>query len=56
MPSTLARLGLIGYTVPPNGLLIKFHKTVRPTLPNFSVAPIKATFFGAKNVSSGCVS
>ena len=50
-PSTLARLRLIGKTAPPNGLLIKFHMRVRPTLPGVSVAPIRATFFGAKIAS-----
>ena len=54
MPSTLARLGLTGKTVPPKGLLIRFHSTVRPTLPSFSVAPITATFLGAKIASRGC--
>ena len=53
MPSTLGRLGLTGKTVPPKGLLIRFHSTVRPTLPGFSVAPMTATVFGAKNTSNG---
>ena len=44
----LERLGLIGKTVPPKGLLIKFHRTVRPTLPAFSVAPTTATDCGVK--------
>ena len=43
IPSTLGRFGLTGKTVPPNGLLIRFHRIVRPTLPAFSVAPITAT-------------
>jgi hypothetical protein len=34
--------------VPPKGLLIRFHSTVRPTLPSCSVAPITAMLFGAK--------
>ena len=40
--------------MPPNGVLIRFHSTVRPTLPGFSVAPISATDSGSKNTSSGC--
>ena len=28
--------------MPPNGLLIRFHRIVRPTLPCFSVAPMTA--------------
>jgi hypothetical protein len=48
MPSTLGRLRLTGKTVPPKGLLMRFHRIVRPTLPTFSVAPITATFCGAK--------
>ena len=35
-------------------MFIRFHKTVRPTLPGFSVAPTTATDFGAKIASSGC--
>ena len=54
MPRTLGRLGFTGYTVPPNGVLIRFHSTVRPTLPGFSVAPIRATDSGSKKMSSGC--
>jgi hypothetical protein len=38
---------------PPKGVFIKFHKTVRPTLPGFSVAPATATDFGAKIASRG---
>src|SRR5271157_3494986 len=53
IPSTLGRFGLIGWTVPPNGLLIRFQRTARPTLPCFSVAPITATVRGAKIASSG---
>ena len=34
MPSTLAASGLTGKTVPPNGLLIRFQRIVRPTLPS----------------------
>src|SRR6266511_5915813 len=48
MPSTLVRLALTGKTVPPNGLLTRFHSTVRPTLPGASDAPITATAFGPK--------
>src|SRR6185437_4895267 len=40
-------------TVPPNGLLIRFQRTVRPTLPYASVAPITATVWGEKIASSG---
>src|SRR5208283_5190334 len=40
-------------TVPPNGLLIRFQRTARPTLPCLSVAPITATVRGAKIASSG---
>src|SRR5512147_1148980 len=55
MPNRLGRLGLIGKTVPPKGLLIRFHRIVRPTLPTFSVAPTTATFFGAKiALREGC--
>ena len=39
--------------MPPNGLLIRFQRTARPTLPCFSVAPITATVAGAKIASSG---
>jgi hypothetical protein len=46
MPRMLERLGLTGKTVPPNGLLSKFHTMVRPTLPAFSVAPMTATLLG----------
>ena len=46
-------LGVDGQTVPPNGLLIRFHSTVRPTLPSFSVAPMTATERGRKIASSG---
>src|SRR5436190_647203 len=54
IPSTLLRFGLMGNTVPPNGVLIRFHNVVRPTLPGFSVAPITAMFRGVKKTSSGC--
>ena len=54
MPSTLPRFGLTGKTVPPNGVLIRFHSVVRPTLPAFSVAPITAMLFGVKKTSRGC--
>src|SRR4029079_12300697 len=53
MPSTPGRLGLTGKTVPPKGLWIRFHSSVRPTLLGVSVAPITATFFGEKITSSG---
>src|SRR5579871_2764400 len=51
-PSTLARLGFTGKTVPPKGLVIRFQRMVRPTLPTFSVAPTTATLLGEKNTSS----
>ncbi len=54
MPSMLAREGFTGKTVPPKGLLMRFHSIVRPTLPTFSVAPITATDLGANMASSGC--
>jgi hypothetical protein len=38
--------------VPPNGLLIRFQRIVRPTLSSFSDAPMTATVFGAKIASS----
>jgi hypothetical protein len=44
---------LTGKTVPPKGLLMRFQRIVRPTLPVASVAPTTATVFGAKNTSSG---
>ena len=53
MPNTLSRLGFTGNTAPPNGVLIRFHNVVRPTLPGFSVAPMTAMFFGVKKGSSG---
>src|SRR5690242_18604886 len=52
MPRMLERFGLIGYTVPPNGLRSRFHRIVRPTAPAFSVAPITATAFGLMKASS----
>ena len=51
IPRMLGRFGLIGRTVPPNGLLMRFHRMVRPTLPAFSVAPTTATVPGEKNGS-----
>ena len=53
IPSTFARFGLTGNTVPPNGLPIRFQSTVRPTLPAFSLAPTTATDRGANSASSG---
>ncbi len=53
MPSTLARFGFTGYTVPPNGELMRFHNVVRPTVCGVSVAPITATDCGLKKTSSG---
>ena len=52
-PRTLGRFGFTGYTVPPNGLVTRFHSRVRPTVPGFSVAPMTATVFGEKKTSSG---
>ena len=46
MPSTFGRLELTGKTVPPKGLLSRFHSTERPTLPGRSEAPITATLWG----------
>jgi hypothetical protein len=46
MPRTLDRLALTGKTVPPKGLLSRFHNTERPTLPARSEAPITATLLG----------
>ena len=45
----------MGKTVPLNGLVIKFHNKVLPTLPGFSLAPITATVWGAKIPSSALV-
>src|SRR6266487_3731426 len=56
MPRIEGRLGLTGKTVPPKGLEIRFQRMVRPTLPCVSVAPMTATFFGAKIASSGLAS
>ncbi len=39
--------------MPPKGLLIRFQRMVRPTLPVFSVAPMTATVRGEKKKSSG---
>src|SRR5438309_10351855 len=52
-PRTLGRLGLMGKTVPPKGLVIRFQRMVRPTLPAVSVAPMTATVRGAKNTLRG---
>jgi hypothetical protein len=54
IPNILARFGFTGNTAPPNGVLIKFQRVVRPTLPGFSVAPITAILLGVKKESSGC--
>jgi hypothetical protein len=53
IPRTLGRFGLTGKTVPPKGLVTRFHSTVRPTLPCVSVAPITAMVRGAKIASNG---
>src|SRR5215203_2488793 len=54
MPSTLGLREFTGKTVPPNGLLTRFHMIVRPTLPGRSVAPMTATVSGRKMVSNCC--
>ena len=54
MPSTLGRFAFTGNTVPPNGLLIRFQRIARPTLPAVSDAPMTATLRGRKIASSGC--
>src|SRR5271165_2207056 len=56
IPNTLGRFEFTGNTVPPKGLLNRFHSTDRPTLPGRSVAPITATLRGANNASSGWLS
>src|SRR5208337_1724773 len=48
IPRTLGRFGLTGKTVPPNGLLIRFHTRVRPMLPALSDAPMTAMLWGVK--------
>ncbi len=53
MPRTEGRFGLTGKTVPPNGEEMRFQRTVRPTEPVCSVAPMTATFFGLKMASRG---
>ena len=54
-PSTVSRRGLTGWTAPPNEVATRFARTVRPTLPGVSVAPMTATDRGLKNGSSGCL-
>src|SRR5215211_5086199 len=54
MPGTLGLCEFTGKTVPPNGLLTRFHMIVRPTLPGRSVAPITATVSGRKIASNCC--
>jgi hypothetical protein len=49
-------LEFTGKTVPPNGLLSRFQRTERPTLPGRSDAPITATLLGRNNGSSGWLS
>ena len=53
MPRMALRVGLTGKTVPPKGLLMRFHRMVRPTLPSRSVAPTTATPRGRKMASRG---
>ena len=49
---TLAkRLGFTAKTLSLYGPFSKFSRTVRPTLPLLSVAPMTATFWGAKKAS-----
>src|SRR5512140_1903489 len=55
IPRTLDLREFTGKTVPPKGLLIRFQRTVRPTLPASSVAPFMATVRGEKKTFSGCV-
>src|SRR5471032_829834 len=47
------RFWLTGKIVPPNGLLSRFHNTLRPTLPGRSEAPTNATLRGLKIGSRG---
>src|SRR5215207_6919330 len=54
MPSTFGLREFTGKTVPPNGLLTRFHMIVRPTLPSRSLAPITATASGRKMASNCC--
>src|ERR1700733_5410127 len=49
----LGRLGFTGQTGPPKGLPMRFCRTVHPTLPARSVAPMTATDFGVKMEASG---
>ena len=49
IPRTRGRFGLTGKTVPPNGLVIRFHTRVRPMLRALSDAPMTATLWGVKN-------
>ena len=41
--------------MPPKGLVTRFQRMVRPTVPAFSVAPMTATVLGEKKTSSGWV-
>src|SRR5579859_4045902 len=43
----------MGKTVPPKGWQIRFQRSVRPTLPAFSVAPITAMLLGSKMALRG---
>lgn len=56
IPSTLGRFEFTGKTVPPKGLLSRFHSTDRPTLPARSEAPTTATLCGRNNGSRGWLS
>src|SRR5579863_2347388 len=51
-PIISARAGLIGYTFPLNVPEVRFARTVRPTLPSRSVAPMTATDSGINNPSN----
>jgi len=53
MPRMLLYLGLTGKIVPPNDVLMRFHRMVRATLPVRSVAPTTATLLGLNITSSG---
>src|SRR5690242_17522390 len=52
-PSTLGRFGFTGHTGPPKGLAMRLLRTVQPTLPTRSDAPMTATDPGVKMGASG---
>ena len=49
----VVRLGLTGKMVPPKGVRMRLVRTVRPTLPDCSLAPMTATVSGVKIASRG---